>query len=84
MTDIEQIVGRLTKQQKFIILNAPVAGNWFPTCFEGWHWPWRSLLRMGLVYPREHGLQVLSPLALAVREYLINQQTPPLRGNEEV
>jgi hypothetical protein len=67
---VEQIAALLNKTQKWIMITAPIDGFWFPVCCEGWRWPWRSLSRLGLVYPREVGLQTFSPLGLAVRKHL--------------
>lgn len=66
----DEIARGLTDAQRRIVQNAPIGGNWFPVCWEGWRGLFYSLDRLGLAYPREPGLQVLSPLGLAVREHL--------------
>lgn len=71
MTDLARIAEGLSDAQRRIVLNAPSGGNWFPTCWEGWRGLFRSLYRLGLVYPREPGTQVLSPLGEQVRRYLM-------------
>ena len=70
MVDIKQIAARLNKDQKFIILTIPTGGFWFHVQYEGLHWPWRSLSRMKLIYPREPGFQDLSPLGYQVQAFL--------------
>lgn len=66
--DVAKIAAKLTKAQQEIIMNAPLNGDWFPVCWEGW--ALCSLQRRGLTYPREAGLQTLSPLGIAVRQHL--------------
>lgn len=61
-----EIAGKLNMVQRRIMLRAPM-GSWFPAQNEGWHWPWKSLSALGLVYPREPGMQTFSPLGLEVR-----------------
>lgn len=71
----EEIANGLTEVQKQILLKAPLGGWWFPVCWEGWRILRPSLQRAGLAYPREPGLQVLSPLGLAVRATLEGSQS---------
>jgi hypothetical protein len=64
-----EISAKLTKAQREQIIR--VAGDdWFPVQWEGWCGLFSSLQLRGLAYPREPGLQTLSPLGLAVRAIL--------------
>lgn len=59
----------LTKQQRERLLTAPHS-DWFTINWEGWKGLIWDLQNLGLTYPREPGLQLLSPLGLRVAQHL--------------
>ena len=69
---LAEIAGKLTEAQRDIIRRAPIGGEWFSVSWEGWKGLIWHLQRKGLAFPREPGWQVLSPLGLALRSYLMS------------
>jgi hypothetical protein len=66
---VAKIAGKLTKAQREQITRVE-GRDWFPVQWEGWRGLFTTLQGRGLAYPREHGMQTLSPLGLAVRTHL--------------
>jgi len=71
---VAEIAGKLTKAQREQIVRVE-GRDWFPVQWEGWRGLFTTLQGRGLAYPREPGMQTLSPLGLAVRAILAQEPT---------
>lgn len=85
MTDLERapsgekiarcIIEKLNQTQYEILLRIR-GDDWFPIQYEGLrsYFGWRTFAALGLAWPREPGMQTLSPLGKRVRDYIVMRE----------